>query len=255
MPAKFTNHRERPLAAIGLLAVSLLIAACGAGATAAGPTPGASDAPAQPPAGDTATAADGEYADEAWIANAVAALQAHDSYTFEIETTSESSYGEELRRTFGVVRPVDDAAVVNFEIEGSGSQYVTIGEKSWIDFGDGQYRPRDEPDESREAMQAVWDEFFASFADDFVIAGNETVHGRATVHVVIDPYLVEKKVEMFVEEYRPWTIELWLAEGRRPPRPRDLRRRPRPDQLLGAASTLDVKSIDCECPVTEPRAG
>jgi hypothetical protein len=255
MPARITDHRERPFAAIGLLAVSLLIAACGGGASGADSTPASSDVPAQPPAGDTATAADGEYADEAWIANAVAALQAHDSYTFEIETTSESSYGEELRRTFGVVRPVDDAAVVNFEIEGTGSQYVTIGEESWIDFGDGQYRPQDEPDESREVMQAVWDEFFASYADDFVIAGNETVHGRATVHVVIDPYLVEQKVEMFGEEYRPWTIELWLAEDDghlvRAIYGGDLA----PISYSVPRFTLDVKSIDCECPVTEPRQG
>lgn len=260
MRIRTTTPKGRSLAAVGLLGLSLLVAACGGGASAAAvgddeTTNAAGQAATDQAATDQggAAAMSGDYADEEWIAGAVAALDAHDSYTFEIETTAESSYGEETRRTYGVVRPSDDAAIVNFEIEGSVSQYVTIGDKSWIDYGDNQYRPQDEPDESREVIRNVWDEFFASYADDFVVVGPEKTHGRATIHVVIDPDYVENKVEQFGEEYRGWTLDLWLAEddGHLV---RAVYGGPLAPISFGVPRfTLDVKSVDCECPVTEPR--
>ena len=122
-----------------------------------------------------------------------------------------------------------------------------------IDFGDGRFRPQDETDDTGELARKLWDEFFVDYADDFVTAGTETVHGRSAVHLTIDPYLVERKVEMFGEEWRPWTIDLWLAEddghlvravygGPQAPITFTLPR-----------FTIDIKSVDCECPVFEPR--
>lgn len=254
MRNRLTIRRARLSAALGFLALAVLVAACGGGASAAGdPVPDSADEPAVVIDTQPAAADDGEYADEEWVAAAVDVLHARDSYTIEVETTYEGSSGPELIRMFGTIRPADRASQVSQEIEGSGSTYITIGTESWIDFGDGRFRPQDETDDTGELARKLWDEFFVDYADDFVVAGTETVHGRSAVHLTIDPYLVERKVEMFGEEWRPWTIDLWLAEddghlvravygGPQAPITFTLPR-----------FTIDIKSVDCECPVFEPR--
>jgi hypothetical protein len=253
MRTRTTNRGRAPIAALTLLGIALLVGACGGGASAA-------DAIGDPDAQAAADvlienvddAPEGEYADEAWILGSIDALYARDSFTFEVETSGESSYGPFTNRVNGIVRPSDDAFVVNFDTEGSVSQYVTIGDESWIDYGDGQYRPQDVPDDSGNHVRELWDEYFASYADDFVIAGEETVHGRATVHAVIDPEIVENKVELFGEEYRNWTLDLWLAadDGHLV---RAIYGGPQaPVSFSVPQVSIDVKSVDCECPVHDP---
>lgn len=179
-------------------------------------------------------------------------VKATGAFTFEIESTSEGSSGEETRRTYGVVRPTDEAATVNFEIEGTVSTHVTIGTRSWVDYGDSQWRPLDEPDLSGDAIRELFDEYFSGSVDDFVIAGHETVHGRATIHAVIDPGRVEDQVQAFGDEYEGWSIDLWLAEADGH-LVRAVYGGPlAPISFSVPRFTIDVESIDCVCPVSEP---
>ncbi len=239
-------------AAITLLGIALLVGACGGGAQAADNDTNPDDTAAAAEILDGDAAPAGESADEAWIARAIDALYARESFTFEMSSTTEGSSGIEIRRTNGTVRPADASSVVNFEIGGSVSQYVTIADESWVDYGDGNYLSQETPDLSGEAVRTVWDERFAGYAHKFVVVGHETIHGQATTHVVIDPGVVEDQVQMFGEKYRAWTIDLWLAEddGHLV---RGIFGGPQaPLSYSVPQLAVDVTSIDCECPVHDP---
>ena len=85
-----------------------------------------------------------------------------------------------------------------------------------------------------------------------MVLGRGTIHGQATTHLVIDPGGVEDQVQMFGEKYRAWTIELWLAEddGRLV---RGIFGGPQaPLSYSVPQLTVDITSVDCECPVHDP---
>lgn len=262
------SSRTLHLPLVGLVLVgALVVAACGggtragevdagdmpSGAGSASAAPGAS-APAEP-AGDV-----GSYADEALVAGAVDALMAHESFSYEVSSRGKASDDTEIRSTIrAIVRTSPEPArIVNFESQGSTTVFLTIGDRYWADLGDGRFRPQETPFDANlpetdgSSLQNLFAMFDSHF-DDLIVTGHETTHGVPTVHLTIDPYIVEQRVEAFGEDERGWTLELYLAE--------DDGRLVRavyggPLANVGYFSlddfAIDVKAVDCACPINEP---
>lgn len=231
-------------------ATAILLAACGGGASA--PTPVEDDPAADMAGGEAAADAPaGDYADEELVLGAFEALAGHDSYSYEIKVRG-MTQSSVVR---GIVHNAPEPArIVNYE----SSAYLTIGDRYWADLGWGELRPADEPfkenlAETDEMSLDKLYEPFTDFADDFVIDGRDEVGGVPTMHLVIDEYIVNQRVEAFGREHAGWTMEIWLAEE-------DGRLMKAlyggPLAPLGAFGlddyTLEVKSVDCDCPIVTP---
>ena len=256
MPSIASRRAPRRIARLAALvaATSLLLAACGGTAAPSADVPADPDAPAsqpveQPQAGGSTEV--GAYADPALIQGAFAALDAHDSYSYEIAFRAEGTSGHH----YGIVR---HAPVEARSVDYGGIVHLAIDGEYWSDLGWGELRPADVPFKEHDpaldatSVQNLFDDFVDN-ADDFVVDGTEEVAGQEAVRLVIDPYIVEQRVEAFGADEAGWTMQVWLstADGA-------LLKAMYGGPLANLDSfgypdyTIEVKDLDCSCPLQAP---
>jgi len=105
---------------------------------------------------------------------------------------------------------------VNYTADGDTIALLHVDGKDYADYGDGYVEvtadsgTREDTDPL--AIRALYASF-AGMADDLVVAGRETTHGIATVHLVLGEDVLADRRESLGEGAEGWIAELWLAEA------------------------------------------
>jgi outer membrane lipoprotein-sorting protein len=244
--------------------VASFVVACGGGAPAAstGPGGGGGSPAASTGSGggtDGGPADIGEPYDKAIVKAAADKLAATDSYLYEMRIIQQRSSDVRTQNVHGVVRtkPVK-ARTVSYESGGDTIVLMFVDGKDFADYGNGlapvgpDQGTREESDQL--AVGAMFASSFGGYANHFVVKAKETVHGVATVHLVLDDKtLADRRAEMG-KGYEGWLAELWLAEadGRLVKATWGGPVVTKPWSQLEPLYSLDVTDVGCECPVTAP---
>lgn len=233
-------------------AVALLVIGCGGGA-ATGSTPGGGGA-STPPGGGT-----GEPYDEALVTAAADVLAAVDSYEYDATIVQTGGSGVRTQTVHGIVRTSPSVArSVTYTIGADVIALMFVDGKDFADYGTGftalaaDAGTREETDPL--AIRTLFSPFTGGRADDFVVAGKETVHDIATVHLVLDADALADERGSLGEGAEGWIAELWIAEadGQLVKAVWGGPDAPDPAAFGRPTFTIDITDTHCECPVTAP---
>lgn len=234
-------------------AAALLVIGCGGGA-ATGSTPGGGGASTPPGGGGT-----GEPYEEAIVTAAADVLAAVDSYEYDATIVQTGGSGVRTQTVHGIVRTSPSVArSVTYTVGEDVIALMFVDGKDFADYGTGftavaaDAGTREETDPL--AIRTLFSPFTGGRADDFVVAGKETVHDIATVHLVLDADALADERESLGEGAEGWIAELWIAEadGQLVKAVWGGPDAPDPAAFGRPTFTIDITDTHCECPVTAP---
>lgn len=254
--------RDARLAASAALLVAL--AACGGGQP-----PGATQAPGttasvgasatagtQPTGGPVA----GEPLGSEGVSAALTALQALDSWTFEVKTWTKS-LGKTIEQTIsGAQRMKPDVAIDAMHHTPNGDfHYIRIGEDLWSNLATDEFYHYDAADSENLISQyeplyvSGLVETVAGFTRvDYEPVGPETVNGIAAVHYRATESDREYLVQSFGLTADQWAADVWLAGDSG----YVVRLAWGPQSVETAQASMgflyDTTSTNCACPINPP---
>jgi len=248
------GRRFLVLATAGFLVI--LVAACGGASTPAGSAAGSSGS-GDGNGGDTGTDV-GEPYDPAVIEGAADVLATVPSYVYEATIVQTGGSGTRTQTVHGIVRTTPtEARAVTYTADGDTIGLLYVDGKDYADYGDGFQAVASDAgtreDTDPLAVRALYGSF-SGVSDDMIVAGTETTHDIATVHLVMDPEALAAQRADLGEGAEGWIAELWLAQadGQLVKAIWGGPLAPPPPAFSPPNYTIDVTDTDCECPVTAP---
>lgn len=248
-----------------LIASSILLAlmtACGGtGTPGVTQAPGATATPTSAGQPTPAGPGTGESIDSDGVAAALTALNALDSWTFEVKTWTKSLGETREQDVSGTERRKPEVAVDATHHSPSGDfHYIRIGDDLWTNLGTDVFYHYDAADSANLISQYEplyvngLVETVAGFTRvEYEPVGPETVNGIAAVHYRASQsdreYLVQSYGGLTADQ---WAAEIWLAVDRG----YLVRLAWGPQTPETAQATMgflyDTKSTNCECPISPP---
>jgi hypothetical protein len=246
---------------VGAVGVVLILVACGGGATTSNaPT---SARPSQTTgAGSAATPVaiePGEPIDAAAIATAKDALEAHDSWQFEV---SYIQTGYDAPATIsGTERRSPEVAVdaTHHQTDGSDFRYIRIGDEIWYDAGTSEFTKVDAAN-AKNLIDQYEPYYLEGLADsaqqqgfEFNPIDTEVLNGISTTHYQLDEFYRERAVQLYDDiTADQWAGDAWIAnDGGYLVR---LTWGPQTPETAQITIGFDyvVTAVDCDCPIEPP---
>lgn len=244
-------------AIVGLMVIAV---ACGGG-TPAATTPGSGPTSAPTGGQPSQPVAPGDAIDTAAVSAAIDALQAQESWRFEVSTITMGLEGGVRNDISGVQRTTPERAVdAQHFLDDSGTpfRYVRIGDEIWYDAGTGSFTQVDAS--AAENLIDQYEPYYLEGLRDsatsqdwtFLPVGTEFINTIEATHYRIDEADIGDMLETLDLTADQWGADVWIATDGGymvqlvwgPQRPADAG--------VSTGFFYEAADINCDCPIEPP---